>query len=210
MHIPLDDKAFRFFNVKTNTWATESGDYEILVGASAADLRLQGKLRLSVEPTPLPYRSLPHYENGDVQRVSDEEFEILLGSPIPDGSWSGPLEENDALEQMRYAKSGIARLVCRILNRRKARAEASGKPDLNILFIINMPFRALAKMAGGLVSRKMVEDILFLVNGHFWRGLGRLIRDYFRNRKKERDFVKLLKKESSRPAEYKSETEVCG
>ena len=209
VHIPLDDKAFRFFNVKTNTWATEGGDYEILVGASAADLRLRGEVRLSVEPTPLPYRSLPHYESGDVQRVSDEEFEALLGSPIPDGSWGGLLEENDALEQMRYAKSSVARLVCRILNRQKARAEASGKPDLNILFIINMPFRAMAKMAGGLVSRKMVEDILFLVNGHFWRGLGRLIRDYFRNRKKERDFVKLLEEES-KPVKQSSETEGFG
>ena len=95
------------------------------------------------------------------------------------------------------------------LNRQKARAEASGKPDLNILFIINMPFRAMAKMAGGLVSRKMVEDILFLVNGHFWRGLGRLIRDYFRNRKKERDFVKLLEGKPN-PVGQSSETEGFG
>lgn len=40
-------------------------------------------------------------------------------------------------------------------------------PDLSILFIYNIPFRALAKMTGGLVSERMVDDIVFLVNGHF-------------------------------------------
>ena len=128
--------------------------------------------------------------------MPDAEFEALLGRPIPDGSWGGLLGENDALGQMSYAKSGVARLACRILNRIKAKADASGKPDLNILFIINMPFRAIAKMAGGMVSKQMVEDILFIVNGHFWRGLGRLIRDFFRNRKQEREFVKKLGEET--------------
>ncbi len=193
--IELDDKAFRFFNVKTDAWERESGEYEILVGASAADLRLSGTLTISFEPSPLPYASLPHYESGDVKNVPDEEFEALLGRPIPDGSWGGLLQENDALGQMSYARSGVARLACRILNRIKARAEASGKPDLNILFIINMPFRAIAKMAGGMVSRKMVDDILFIVNGHFWRGLGRLIRDFFRNGKTNKEFKKTLEGE---------------
>ena len=195
--IALDDKAFRFFNVKTNTWTCESGDYEILVGASAADLRLRETLTLPFEPSPLPYASLPHYESGDVSAVPDAEFEALLGRPIPDGSWGGLLGENDALGQMSYARSGVARLACRVLNCIKAKADASGKPDLNILFIINMPFRAIAKMAGGMVSKQMVEDILFIVNGHFWRGLGRLIRDFFRNRKQEREFVKNLGEETA-------------
>ena len=192
LRIPLDDKAFRFFNVKTGHWEQESGEYEILVGASAADIRLRGSLRLTREPSPLPYGSLPHYESGQVRLSTDAEFEALLGRPIPEGSWGGELTENDALCRMARARSVPARLICWILNRRKARAEASGKPDLNILFIINMPFRAIAKMSGGRVSRKMVGDILTMVNGRFWLGLGRLIRDHFRNRKQERAFVKKL------------------
>ena len=60
-----------------------------------------------------------------------------------------------------------------------------------------MPFRAIAKMAGGMVSEKMVEDILFIVNGHFWRGLGRLIRDFFRNKRLESEFVKKLEEETT-------------
>lgn len=192
LSIPLDEKAFRFFNGKTNTWERESGEYELLVGASVTDIRLRKTLSLAFEPSPLPYGRLPHYESGEVHAVTDREYEALLGHPIPNGHWGGLLEENDTLGQMRYARSGLARLVCRILNRRRTRAEASGKPDLNILFVINMPFRAIAKMAGGAVSKKMVEDILLMVNGRFWRGLGRLIRDCFRNCRQEKDFLKKL------------------
>ena len=31
---------------------------------------------------------------------------------------------------------------------KKKKSEEAGKPDLNILFIYNMPFRAIAKMTG--------------------------------------------------------------
>ena len=190
--IPLDDKAFRYFNVKTNAWEIEGGTYEILVGASVADIRLSAAVSVAGTPAPLPYGELPHYESGEILHVPAAEFEALLGHPIPNGKWGGLLEENDALCQMYYAKSAVARLVYKVMTRMKNKSEAKGKPDLNILFGYNMPFRAIGKMAGGMVSQKMVDDIVFLVNGHFWRGMGRIIRDFFRNKKVNREFAKKL------------------
>ena len=72
-------------------------------------------------------------------------------------------------------------LFTRFWTNLKNKFEAKVKPNFNILFIYNMPFRAIGKMAGGMVSRKMVDDILFIVNGHFWLGLGRVIVDFFKN-----------------------------
>ena len=139
-------------------------------------------------------RSAPEcYYNADIENVSDSDFEKLLLRPIPDGSWSGLLTENDAICQLYYAKCGLARLVYKILTNIKNKSEAKGKPDLNVLFIYNMPFRAIGKMAGGMVSRKMVDDILFIVNGHFFRGLGRVIADFFRNLRSNSKFVANIK-----------------
>ena len=56
-----------------------------------------------------------------------------------------------------------------------------------------MPFRALSKVSIGMVSKKMTEDVVFMMNGHFFRGLGRLIVDFFKNRKNSSNFKKLLK-----------------
>ena len=64
------------------------------------------------------------------------------------------------------------------------------KPDLNILFIYNMPFRAIAKMTGGMVSMEMVEGIVTMVNGHLFRGLGRTISGFFRNQRLNKKYVK--------------------
>ena len=121
------------------------------------------------------------YRNANIKNVSDSDFEMVLGRPIPCGNWSGEIEENDAFCQLYYAKSPVARLLYKILTSLKDKSEAKGKPDLNILFIYNMPFRAVAKMSIGLVSKKMTEDIVFIMNGHFWRGLGRLIVDFVKN-----------------------------
>jgi beta-glucosidase len=74
----------------------------------------------------------------------------------------------------------------------KIKSEEKGKPDLNILFIYNMPFRALAKMTAGMVSMEMVEGMLTVVNGHFFKGLGKIIGGFFRNRKKNKAYEKKL------------------
>ena len=190
--VVLDDKAFRYFNVKTDRWETETADYEISVAANVSDVKLTATVHVEGQNAPVPYESLPSYESGRIEKVSDGEFEKLLGHSIPDGHWSGELTKNDAICQLYYAKSAPARLVYRILTGLKNRAEAKGKPNLNILFIYNMPFRGIGKMTGGMVSEKMVDDIVFLVNGHFWRGLGRIIADFFRNLRSNKAFLNKL------------------
>ena len=194
VHIAFDDKTFRYWNVATNGWETEGGIYQVEIGASSMDIRLQGEIRRDATSTILPYQAcdLPHYRSGDIRRVPDDEFEALLGTPIPDGSWSGELTANDSICQMYYAKSPLARLVCRILTRKKQKSEAAGTPDLNILFIYNMPFRAIAKMTGGAVSAEMVDGLVLMVNGHFWKGLTRTVRGFFRNRAKNEAYVAML------------------
>ena len=126
--------------------------------------------------------------------MSDGDYEQILGRKIPDGSWNGELTENDAICQISYAKSGLARLLYKILTKIKVNADKKGTPNLNVMFIYNMPFRAIAKMSGGIVSRKMVDDILLIVNGHFFRGFGKVIADLFRNLKAGKEFKKALKK----------------
>ena len=190
--VPLDDKAFRYFNVKSDRWEIEPANYNICVGSNVSDVELIQTVWVEGTEAPLPYGELPSYESGKISAVSDAEFAKLLGRPIPDGHWSGELTKNDAICQLYYAKCGIARLAYKVLTGLKNRSEAKGKPDLNILFIYNMPFRAMGKMAGGMVSEKMVDDIVFLVNGHFFRGLGRVIRDFFRNRRDSQAFMKQL------------------
>lgn len=194
VRIDFDDKTFRYWNVRTNRWEVEGGTYRILVGASCADIRLETEVDVEGTTEEFPYYTnrMPSYYSGLIQQVDDREFEELLGTPIPSGKWTGDLTVNDAICQMYYAKSAVARFAYKKLTQMKKKSEDAGKPDLNILFIYNMPFRAIAKMTGGMVSMEMVEGIVTMVNGHLFRGLGRTISGFFRNRKLNKKYVKQI------------------
>ena len=183
--ILFNDKSFRFYNVATSAFEIETGEYDIYIGSSCVDIRLQSKVSVEGNTTVFPYNrsDLPSYFDGNVANVSDEEYRILLGREIPDGRWSGELGINDALCQMYYAKSFIARHVYKVLYKRLKKSLEEGVPDLNTLFQFNMPFRAIGKMSNGQVSMEMVDAILLLVNGHFFKGLTGIIKGYFKNRK---------------------------
>ncbi len=194
VHISFDDKTFRYWNVKTDKWEIEAGTYELKVGSSSTDIRLTGSLDVAGTTGQYPYYTdrMEHYFSGQIHEVPDKEFEELLGYSIPSGKWSGRLGANDAICQLYYAKSGLARFAYKKLTNMKKKSEEAGVPDLNILFIYNMPFRAMAKMTGGAVSMDMVQGILDLVNGHFFGGLGKVIGGFFRNSRANKRYEKKL------------------
>ncbi|MDO5406600.1 MAG: glycoside hydrolase family 3 C-terminal domain-containing protein [Eubacteriales bacterium] len=194
IRIPFDDKTFRYWNVKTDCWETEGGAYQISIGASCADIRLQALWSKAGTGAALPYegKCLPSYDTGRIEKVGRREYESMLGTPIPEDSWNGELTENDAICQMYYAKSGLARMIYRILTRRKEQSEAKGKPDLNILFIYNMPFRGIAKMTNGAVSMEMVHGMVDAANGRFWSGMKQIICGYVRNGRENKAYLKKI------------------
>ena len=180
--IPLDDKAFRYFNVQTNRWEVEGGEYQLMIGASSEDIRLTASLSVEGTDAPNPYGAeTACYASATVHAVPDSAFRALLGRDIPPHKWDerAPLGMNDAIMQLYYAKNGLARRVGRLLNNMIQKSLSKGKPDLNLLFIYNMPFRGIAKMMNGMVSMKMAESILKMANGHFFKGLGGLIHGFF-------------------------------
>ena len=181
--ILFDDYTFRYFNVRTHQWEVEGGSYDILIGASSEDIRLKGVHTVLGTDAPDPYegKNVDCYRSCELQAVPDVAFEALLGHSIPQKNWdrSKPLEMNDAIAQMEYARNPIARFAARFMKKKIQKAVEAGKPDLNMLFIYNMPFRGMAKMMNGMVSMDMAKDILFIVNGHFFRGVGRLIHHFF-------------------------------
>lgn len=125
VHIPFDDKTFRYWNVKTNQWEVEAGDYQIMIGASVADIRLKSGIKINGTTAEYPYNpaEMQYYYTGIVQQISDQEFETLLGYPIPSGKWIGDLKLNDAICQMYYAKSGLARFIYNRLSAMKKKVK---------------------------------------------------------------------------------------
>lgn len=186
--IPLDDKAFRYFNTDTNQFEVEGGNYQILIGASCTDIRLSDTVSIKgTEAIPFYDKAkLVKYFSGDIKDISDSEFEALLGRNIPDGHWSGTLDMNDAICQLYYAKCGLARIICKMMKKKLEKSISKGKPAMDIIFIYNMPFRGIAKMTGGKFTMEMSKGILTVCNGHFFKGLGQIIGGLFRSGSKHK------------------------
>ena len=179
--ITLDDKAFRFWNVKANRWEIEGGEYELLVGASVEDIRLCEEISVHGTATVHPYedRDLDCYYKGDVLHVSDADFEKLLGHPIPKGKTK--IDRNLTLGELNHARSPLGWLVWLVLTILLDASYKRGKPDLNILFQYNMPLRALAKMTNGAISMGMVDGIVMELQGFWILGLVRVIYEAIKN-----------------------------
>ena len=179
--IMLDDKAFRFWNVKANRWEIEGGEYELLVGASVEDIRLCEKISVHGTATVHPYEDvdLDCYYKGDVLSVSDADFEKLLGHPIPNGKTK--IDRNLTLGELNHARSPLGWLVWLVLTILLDASYKRGKPDLNILFQYNMPLRALAKMTNGAISMGMVDGIVMELQGFWILGLVRVIYEAIKN-----------------------------
>ena len=179
--IPLDDKAFRYWNVATDRWEVEGGSYQLLVGASSADIRLTAAVTVAGTGAPNPYagKNLEHYRTAQVQNVPDAEFEALLGHAIPENKVR--IDRNMTLGEMGHGRSPIGWLAAAVLGALLRRSIKKGKPDLNILFQYNMPLRALAKMTNGAISMGMVDGIVMELQGFWIIGLVRVIVEAVKN-----------------------------
>ena len=173
--IPLDDKAFRYWNVATHRWEVEGGSYQLLAGASSADIRLTTAVTVEGTGAPDPYagKNLEHYRTAQVQNVPDAEFEALLGRPIPENRVR--IDRNMTLGEMGHGRSPLGWLVAAVLGALLRRSIKRGKPDLNILFQYNMPLRALAKMTNGAISMGMVDGIVMELQGFWIIGMVRVL-----------------------------------
>ncbi len=178
VQIAFDDKTFRFFDTRTNTWEVEAGVYQIMIGKDAENMVLQGEVSMegTVAQGGYSKAELPEYFSGKIENVGDDVYRKLYGREIPDGSWSGEIRMNDAVCQLYYGKGILGKLFYGILKLLLKISEWKGEPNLNVLFNYNMPIRGYAKMTGGIVTMEMAEALTEMANGHRIKGTAHLIK----------------------------------
>ena len=165
--ITLNKRAFAFFNIKTNDWCVESGDFDIYVGASSADIKLTGSVKVNAAPAEIPdYRqSAPIYYTGKVQSVPDDQFTAVLGRPIPptERDRSLPLTVVDSFETASYTKWG-GRFNNAMHKMIPVFVKGPGA-DFAIGIATQTPIRDFMSMSGGVFSEKMADGLLRILNG---------------------------------------------
>ena len=180
--IPFDDKTFRYFNVKTNKWEIEKGTYDIYVGASSNDIRLTATIFQKGTEAELPYdiKALPNYALGNLRNLPDQEFELLLGHPIPSGELPFykknrmVVDYNTTMRELRYSKRWVGRLVGKAIPWFTRVLIKFGNRELAntlIMGVVHQPMRGMSRFSNGGLRMSQLDGLIMMFNGHFWKGL---------------------------------------
>lgn len=180
--IPFDDKTFRYFNVNTNKWEIEDGEYQIYIGASIADIKLEASVEKQGTTNIYPYdiADLPSYYAGNIKKVGDSEFKTLLGREIPKSGYNFykknrmVIHENCTVADLRYSKRWVGRLFSGAIRFAIAFLRKVGKrttANTLVMGVLHQPIRGMAKFGG--MSRRQMEALLLMFNGHVFKGIGR-------------------------------------
>ena len=158
----------------------EGGDYEIRISASSRDIRL--KTTIQAEPDAdlhlADHRAdAPCFYNlSEGIVVSDEAFTAVLGRPIP------PRERqkgeahtlNATLEEAQDSLVGrLLVFVGRMIAKRMANTDEVGS-DIVDHVLFTSPVRMMS-MEGGGVPPRVVEGLVIMLNGHFFRGIQHML-----------------------------------
>ena len=194
VRIEFDRYTFRHFGTAANAWRTESGVWTLAVGTNAEDLPLTCEFAIAGDVDAIPADpALGHYLTGDVKHVTDAEMVVLFGHEVIAPGKPTTFGVNDPISSWVDSKGLVARTIAKTLTNREAKTrQKTGAPDLNMLFILNMPPRAMSKMTQGMVDSAMVDAIVKIANGHTFRGLGGIIAGYFRNQSANKRTAKEL------------------
>ena len=208
VEIPFDDKTFRYFNTKTNNWEIEKGQYRILVGASSDDIRLEATIEQAGTNAEVPYNKtdLPNYAVGTLRNIPDEEFALLLGHEIPDGSLPFykknrlVVDYNTTVKELRYSKRWIGRLIGKAIPWFTRVLTKLGKKELAntlIMGVVHQPMRGWSRFSQGGLRMSQLDGLIMMFNGHFWKGLSHF-------NKEGRKYKKLAKEEKKAAKQQES------
>lgn len=197
VRIDFDRYTFRHFDTESNAWHVESGEWTLMVGANVEDILLTAthEVKGDVDPKPAD-PALGSYLTGKVKEVTDDEMTALFGHWVTAPGKPVTFGANDPISSWVDSKGFVARTVAKVLtNREESVREKTGQPDLNTLFILNMPPRAMSKMTQGMIDSAMVQAIVKIANRHTFRGIGSFIAGFFRNQSANKRTEKELNNE---------------
>jgi beta-glucosidase len=182
IEFPLDDLAY--WDVREHAWILENGHYEVLVAASATDLRMSAPLTVACgRESRSPYPAEVDADYATPPASIPPSFPALLGRAVPSPPLSGRLTMESRLIDSQ--RSVLGRIMLRAVSSqvRREYREALAMPDgherdarvKNAHFVVRMmPFqslRSLVMSSSGALPAHLAHAIADFASWHPIRGL---------------------------------------
>lgn len=179
--VALDRRSFAFYNTEISDWTVESGDFEILVGASSRDIKLKSTIAVTAEKVAIKdYSKLCpiYFDIGAAETIPVEQFAAVYGREIPENVAPkvGEFDINSTVNEISITRKG--RCLRRILIiGAKLATKGSANKAMAVNSIVTMPMRSFYTFTGGLIPEESVLGLVDIFNktkggyGRFLRGL---------------------------------------
>lgn len=183
--LELNTKDLGYYNVLLSDWYAEPGTYQLSVGASSADIRLETALTLNNEVQPQPdYReSAPcyyHFTRTSIQNITTREFEAILGESVPfvPDRYNRPYAPENTIEDIRHTALGAALMaLVKVLASSMAEAE-EGQAGMMEATLKEMPLFAMTASEPDMLPEFLMLGIVDLLNGKYSTAAKRVIKGF--------------------------------
>lgn len=167
--VELSKRAFAFWNININDWMVETGEFDILIGASSREIRLSKTITVeSIVIAKIPdYReSAPAYYTADINNMNGSQFEAVYGKSMPSSeiNRTKKIDIYCCINDAKYTKWGgkIAKLIKFIMT--KMGSAENGDGAMLAAMATQIPIRNFVQMSMGVFSPKMAEGLINILN----------------------------------------------
>ena len=161
--IKLDKSAFEYYNVEQNKWSVEHGEYFILVGKSSRDIVLKEKIKIISSDKNISKKYANSYKIGNIKKVTDKEFEELLGFKIPDKTLRiEDATEYNTVEQLKNTRVGKVIWDEGMRKMHKLMKEQRINEALEVMVLLQKPLKKAILNHHNNITKEMVEEFLDL------------------------------------------------
>lgn len=181
VELELSKRAFAYYNVNIHDWHVESGDFIISVGASSRDIRLEARLRVTSTENEVEIPDLsavaPSHYSGNIENVTDEEFEALLGREIPYKGFvnDGIITVNSSLEEATSPAGQKINALLVGLFKTISKGNAAQERMMTSM-ALQIPIRCFISMSMGVFTPEMADGLCDILNGGAaFRGIGKIL-----------------------------------
>ncbi|MEM7532822.1 MAG: glycoside hydrolase family 3 C-terminal domain-containing protein [Chloroflexota bacterium] len=196
VEMQLDKRAFAYYNIDINDWQVESGEFELLVGSSSADIKMSTTVTVTAtqdvsierDEQLAAYYTIAQQSSGF--EMDQATFEALCGRTMPPNEY-GPDDVFDINTPISDMKHTVAGRLLLVLMRRQAQAMLKDmdmdddSPFVRMMeeIISDSPLRLMVMMSGGQITYETVDSILLMANGKWGRGVPALVKSIFGRKK---------------------------
>lgn len=181
VELVLNRRAFAYYDVQAKNWRVDSGTYTVEIGSSSRDIRLTQAVKVrGMAPNTALNEKIPAYCDPASQwPVPKDQFETILGHPTPPERSLRPFTTNSTLGEVQASLVGRFFVKQVKANMAKTMGGEEGMEEFSKIIdamLEDMPLRQLAMLSGGAMTPALMDGLVEMMNGHFFRGLKKMRR----------------------------------